>query len=117
MQGVSRTGLAALLVCVLVLTGTLLTRPVIPSAPTPPWRWLAPWRIQTVEAAGEELNPYVWAMELIILGVVAKEALESLNDLAADYLADYLRDLWDAYYGDKSSTSPAGGGGGAELWP
>ena len=116
MRGVSRTGLAALLVCVLVLSGSIFTRPVIPSEP-PLWRWLAPWRIQTVQA-GEGMNPYVWAMELVILGVVAKEALEALNDLAADYLADYLRDLWEAYT-SKGATSPsgAGGGGGAELWP
>ena len=115
MRGVSRTGLAALLVCVLVLVGTIFTRPVIPSEPTPPWRWLAPWRIQTVQAA-DEMNPYVWAMELVILGVVAKEALEALNDLAADYLADYLRDLWEGYT-SRGASAPAGGGGGSELWP
>ena len=115
MRGVSRTGLAALLVCVLVLTGTYFNRPAIPSEPTPPWRWLAPWRIQTVQAA-DEMNPYIWGMELVILGVLAKETLEALNSLAADYLADYLRDLWEGYT-SRGASSPAGGGGGSELWP
>ena len=115
MRGVSRTGLAALLVCVLVLTGSMFIRPAFPVEPVPPWRWLAPWRTETVQAA-DEMNPYIWGMELVILGVLAKETLEALNSLAADYLADYLRDLWEAST-NKDATSPAGGGGGQEFWP
>ncbi len=113
MRGVSRTGLAALLVCVLVLTGSFLVRPVVPSVPAAPWHWLAPWRTQSVQA-GEEFNPYIWGMELVLLGVLAREVLEGLQELAAEQLYDAIRDYLE---GSGGNADPAGGGGGAELWP